>query len=237
MPNDEFTSPFSRFVNRSARGLQDFTINTLQSLPEPIKNPIRQTVGRVATNVISSPTYGEHQEAIDAFRPQNIISTLGNIIKDRPAVPQNDFRMSANRPLFREYFNLPPQDTNNVFLKQGKDYRINPNTTDPQGQATLHQFQFPDAEGTYSRGSPDIPTRARNNSISGDYIPGQPDPYDFNLHSNEMPAKGMPYSFEGFARTALGAIGKPAVLQTGGYYNPSIKDKSYFPAVNDFYRQ
>ncbi len=221
--------PFTDFLNRSARGLQDFTLNALQKLPEPIKKPIRQAVGRVATNIMEPVGYGiEPDRFSEVLAPSNLPHTISSIVKDQPAYGHslNSDLNQIRGPLFRSYFDLPTRDTGNVFIQNGKDFRINPNTQNRQALGVLNQFK----QG-YNAPAPYY------NAISGGYYPGHPDPFNFDLQPDEQPAKGKPIPLNDFARSAVEAIGKPANLQTGGYYNPPPKENlSYFPAVNDIYR-
>ena len=230
MPNDEFTSPFSRFVNRSARGLQDFTINTLQSLPEPVKLPVRQAVGRVLTNTIWPHGYTSQHAGImkDEFSPNMIGDTISSIVKDKPLVPDD----ATRRPLFRAYFDLPTQDKEHVYNQVGKNFYINPDTKNEEAQKTINSFNVDSKLGLYGGG------QTRINPISGNYMAGHPDPWNFDLSQDEIKQQqGKPLTTVNFARSALEAIGNPPRLMTTGYYNPAPKEKSYFPAANDVYRQ
>lgn len=234
------------FMGRAARKVQDLSIEALQNLPEWLKSPIRHGVGRVATNVIDpfgyDPESGTEGSKIEQtgrlFSPRNLPHTLSSILHDRPAFNPTDDPTAdpeieiaaekARRPLFREYFDLPTQDEDNVFIKRGKNFRINPETKNTTAQHVLKQFsgpmyrpdRFTDKDET-SLEVGDVPGQPRTNMLSRNYFPEQPDPWDFAPSFRELArTKGKPLDTALFGRILLEAIGKPATLETGGYANP-----------------
>lgn len=200
---------------------QDLSVKLLKSLPEFIKKPLRQGVGRVLTNVIdplsgnqSYYNVGQDSTIEKGTFSSNIINTVKSIIQDKPAYKSRSGygdTSGAERSLFREYFDLEPQDKNNIFIKDGKNYSINPETRDYDALRTLQEFKRKDK---YSQGYAPIVAR---------YIPGQPDKYDFNLHQSELDEyKGKPLPLAYYGRNLMEAIGNPASVRTGGYANGLI---------------
>lgn len=218
-------SRFSALLNKAIRGAQDISISAVKNIPEPIKRPIRQATGRVLSNIIEPLGYegaesgnaNKAQEMAKLFSRQNIGHTLASIARDQPAYPAEDpanrmpyadAALRAGRPLLREYFDLPPQDTENMYIRQGKNYRINPATTNPVALDQLQEYK----KGALS------PDKFHYGYLGGAFKPGYPDPWNFDLSPKEVEeAKGRPYNVQEFGRSMMEAVGNPAVLQTGGY--------------------
>lgn len=241
-------------VKKAARGAQDLTISAVQNLPEPFKKPVRQAVGRVATNVIYPVGYDEGtgagnkvEQTMKAFSPSELSHTIRSIVKDQPNYTPDYYAVSqiaARRPLFREYFDLPPQDTEDVFLKKGKSYRINPDSKNEVAKETMEGFaadQNALAGGVsypYNKPTPEqrasFLSRPRNNFISGNYFIGKPDPWNFDLSPKEIEAaRGRPLKVGEFVRSMFEALGKPAVLETGGYNNPEPDEEMTAKPIAD----
>lgn len=238
------------FEEELARAVQDLSIETVKSLPEPIKKPIRQAVGRVATNLIEPVGYSytsfdmnkgirdvpKLQQTMGLFAPHNIAHTISSLVQDKPAYNEDvlaglnmphddspDALYTSRRPLFREYFDLPNQDVTNAYVHSGKDYWINPNTRNQVAREAMYQFQ---GGGTPS-GFITMPGTDYN-AISGSYLPGQPDPWNFDLHPEEIAdyadkRRHLPSGIYG--REMLEALGRPAVLHTGGYINTPTREE------------
>jgi hypothetical protein len=223
-------SALTKLINRTVRGVQDKTIAMTQALPETVKNPVRQAVGRVVSNVPTDLAYVDPAATVKEFFDPYSRTGIGDIIKavvrDQPVSEiNNTIHQQARRPLIREYFNMNPQDPGPllpghfgspppIYLKQGKDYRINPETDNPEAQVALALFK---------RGSE---VSRANNPVTANYIPGHPDPYDFDLHPDELAQySGKPLPLAMFARAMMETIGRPARVLTGGYYNPPPKEE------------
>jgi hypothetical protein len=239
------------WAGRAARGLQDLSIEALQNLPEWLKAPIRHGVGRVATNVVDPFGYNDMErgkskleQTAELFSPRELPRTLLSILQDRSAIRQEDTGEEADageaerarRPLFREYFDLPTQDVDNVYTHQGKSYRINPETKNEVALHVLNQFSNPNRmvqtpAGEFPVGALGPGGIDRTNMLSRFYRPGQPDPWDFAPHPEELErVKGKPLDLELFGRMLFEAIGKPATLETGGYYpNPPPNEEDIHP--------
>ena len=212
-------------LDRIIRQMQELFLSGARGLPEGIKKPVRRAVGRVATNVIDPFGYGEDvgvdrlAEAAALFAPKELPRTLSKIYQDQPAVRQVDQEEAgdmealarARRPLFREYFDLPTQDVDQVYTQHGKNFRINPQTQNVDAQHVLKQFQAGD------------PGEPRTNILSRNYVPGQPDPWDFAPHPEELErTKGKHLDAALFGRMLFEALGRPAVLETGGYQEGGV---------------
>jgi hypothetical protein len=230
MPDETYKSAFTKVLQRGARGAQDLTLSALQNLPEVVKTPLRHAVGRVVSNIPTDLAYTDPTATVKGFFDPYSRTGVGDVVKsviqDRP-VPelQTEAHQQARRPLIREYFDLPPQDPGPlppghfgqpppVYLKQGKDYRINPETDNPEAQVALAMFK---------RGNQ---VARPNNPVTANYTPGYPDPYNFDLHPDELaqikPNQPIPANL--FARQILETMGHPARVMTGGYYNPPPKE-------------
>lgn len=248
------------FEEELARAVQDLSIDAVKALPEPIKKPLRQAVGRVATNVIepvgySYTSFDQHSgikdvskldQTMGLFAPRNIAHTISSLVQDKPAyndavlpgLPPDmppDPIYSSRRPLFREYFDLPTQDTTNAFVHSGKDYWINPDTKNQVARETMQQFKG--GPGATPSGFLNV-AGTDYNAISGSYIAGQPDPWNFDLHPEEAEyAKDTRFHLKSgiYGRLMLEALGNPAVLHTGGYVNkpPNEEMLPNPPGVDD----
>jgi hypothetical protein len=200
------------------RGLQNIALGITEGLPWWLKAPIAHGVGRVVTNNYSGNTVYGTNPSMERLKH---LEAWKNAWNDTPAkfLTKQYGEMNDNEitlPLFRQYFDLPYKDPNQVFLKDGNNFKYNEAAhpvkfNDPVARVIFGMRQArQDKENWLNKFSPDLRKYVEqtdpwvaSNLINGQYIPGQPDRWDFDLHANERPAPTQPYSSNNFVREWL----------------------------------
>lgn len=190
--NSNLNFPSATFKN-PIRTIEDGALDYLTNLSPDTK----QQIGEYVTSHVSPKGY----------HPFHLLGLLGP--RNNPVKGTED---DLRQPLWRAYWGLDPQDTNNYYNIQGKNFSLNQNN--PISQQYIPQFkggqniswvgvdkdkniqQFPVPKIFKS-------TNYNWNQISGHFIPGQPDPWNFDLHPNEIPSPNAAYGPTSFMRQAM----------------------------------
>lgn len=186
--NSNLNFPSATFKN-PIRTIQDGALDYLTNL-----NPdTKQQIGEYVTSHVNPQGY----------HPFHLLSLLGP--KNNP-IPGSE--SALRQPLWRSYWGLDPQDTNNYYNIQGKNFSLNQNN--PMSAAYIPQFKGGILTNFVGKDSNQVPvpkifsSQMNNwNQISGHFIPGQPDPWDFALHPNEIPSPNQAYGPVNFMRQAM----------------------------------
>jgi hypothetical protein len=174
----------------------------------PLMRPLRQTLGRLVTNV-KEPWMYQSDEMIDRLKNLGPSGILKTILKDRIVYPTDDtgsrnVNVLAREPLYRDYFDLPSRlDASGMGIEPGpesmyvkdpddpKKWRFNPDT--PRGQKFREDVQSAaDSHlSGYTKGGPS------HNVLGGFAIHKKPDgglfvadPWDFSTRVSDKDRPG-----------------------------------------------
>lgn len=191
---------------QTMRHVQDDALSTVSAIPEETRNSLaRDSVGPWMVSHVSPYSYDPISHGLEllGLTPGNSVSRAESSDTSPKTKEHQENTDALRHELWRKYWNMPAENPNLWIRGDNNQMSLNPSA--PEARSAIEEYQN-GGRSMYIGKDPQLTARHFRPGVSsptGHFIPGQPDPWNFDLHANEIPSKDDPYGPVKFIRALM----------------------------------